>query len=952
MADLLAAKKRDTSGMDAYDLNKHNRELARLESEKQAMEETFSNSRKDLPYKEAVESLKEVGKLDPTHDNVMAEIERLRAIKEEGEYDARNLERDRKRFFRGKTDAQLEQEMSDAKERAAGRSFDDQQAMRDADRLASSGEWEEPSDLDPESYQNPVSNKSFGRILKEEVRAHQNAAEDFGRFLKSLDSEPDPRTFTRKWGNRAVDFSTISILQAAQGQLLKVAERYESPATMEINGLLNGTLAGRTENTRDLGFHGEVSTNTIKFSNRVADAIRSYERELKSLSTGEQRALLETIGREMTKDGLPSDPKLAKIVSEFRQIYKDLFYYQKRAGVKLDWAGDNYVPRMLDNAKVLADRDGFINAAQKAYEASGMDPIEAFGAAAQWYDNILLGDHGFSYSEGSGFIFDSGNMNGEPKHTRSRKFDRYADSILDKYYNRNIMDVTQAYVGRAIRNAEISRRFGDDFGKYQALQKQIIQGEGNGKILREVNENVAAQLGAYGGGGTMKQVSNIVNSYTAISMLPRATFSSLTEPIVMAIRSGRMTDVFHAYRHSMVQFGRQLSALPPDYRTKLAEDIGVVAAHAVNGFTSSSITQRYMGDSVNTAAGRITAGFFRRTGLHQFTEGTRVAAVAMGETFIRRLARDIDEGQHIRASSTRYLRELGVKDVAAFSAFVKSLDGLDDASRLKRITGNNAGVSKAQREYRNALVKFAEQTIMNPNAGTRPRWAAHPIGAMAYNLQSYLGAFHENVTKRVMRNTGALLSDPNLTMTDRVRMLGPIATFPVLAAAAYYLNNDVRDKLFTDPSRRFDEPDSLGMKQLRALSRSNILGRFDALVNLATNVKYDKDPATALLGPGLGILSEGIKGTRDYFSDSNSKNTNTAERRAHRLLWDIAIRPPINALMSVGGVGRVGSVLGAIGIQATSHPALRENYVERMAGPPVDPKNRPLPSNFLDELQK
>lgn len=925
------------------------RNVERLEREIKMMEDKMKEEWNKPEYIKAKESLRRFGKENPTHDDVLAEIRRNDEIRNEGRYDARRLESDRSRYTKGKTDMEIEDEIMSAKNKAADKDAADSDAMRDADRLSTSGDWgEDPVDYESR-YRKPVSNESVGRVIREEVRAHQNSVEDFGKWLKSLDAESDSRSVSRKWANRTTDFVTVSFLQAAQGELLKIAERYDSPGAMRVSGMLNGTLAGRTDGARDMGYHSEVSTNTIKFNNRVANTIRSFESELRGMSTSEQRELLEVLGREMTKDGLPSDPKLAKAVTELRQLYKDMFFYQKRAGVKLDWAGDTYVPRMLDNSKVLADRDGFVNAAQKAYEASGLDPIEALGAAVQWYDNIVLGDSGFSYSEGGGFIFDSGNMNGEPKHTRSRKFDKYADSILDRFYNRNIMDVTQAYIGRAVRNAEISRRFGADFGKYQEIQRSIIRDEanakgvGNGGIIRELNNNVAAQLGANGGSGVIKNISNVVNSYTAISMLPRATFSSLTEPVVMAIRTGRMTDVFNAYRHSMVQFGRQLANLPPDYRTKLAEDIGVVAAHAVSGFTTSSVNGRFLSDSVNNASSRVTSQFFRRTGLHQFTEGTRVAAVAMGEVFLRRLARDIEENNDIRSSSTRYLRELGVKDVDGFSRFVKSLEGLDEAARLDKVTNNRA--------YRNALVKFAEQTIMNPNAGTRPRWAAHPIGAMCYNLQSYLGAFHENVTKRVMRVSAAAASEKGLTVSDRVRMAGPLATFPVLAMAAYALNNNVREELFTDPARRFDDPDSLGMKQLRALSRSNILGRYDAIVNLATNAKYDKDPATALVGPGLGILSEGIKGAKEYFGDENSKNTNTAERRGHRLLWDIAIRPPVNAIMAVATPGRLSAPFGAAAIQAVSHPAVRENYVESMAGPPVDPKNRPVKQNFLDELQ-
>ena len=947
--DMLSADR--TMSQREYD-----RKKSMFEFEKKQFEKGFTDKKNTVPYERAAKNLKDLGVENPTYDEVMTEGRRIMDKAAGEDYEPRNLERDSKS---NPTDSFAEERAKlDEGDMRREKLLEETKNDPDAGQInlkekeVKNEEWSEQSELGDENYSesgpNPnIAQSPVRRVLREEVRVHQNAVEDFKKFVKELDSGQDSRSVLKKWGNRTVDFATVSFLQASQGELLKVAQRHNSKAVQQISGMLNGVLPGRTDKVADLGFHGEVSTNSLRFSNKLSDTLRSFEEQLRGLPTSQQRALLETIGSDVTRTGLPADPKMAKAVKEIRALYQELFYYQKRAGVNVDWAGATYIPRVLDNTKVLADRDGFTSAASDAYVMSGMKRVDADKAAQEWYKNILQGDSGFSFAEGS-FIFDSGNMNGEPKHTRSRKFDKFADKVLEKYYNRNILDVTQSYIGRAVRNAELSRRFGEDFGKYQALQKRIIFGEKNQGILKEVNENVAAQLGAYGGGGSLKTAANIVNSYTAISMLPRATFSSLTEPVVMAIRSGRMTDVFKAYKDSAIQFGRQMASLPPDYQAKLAEDIGVIASHAVSGFTSSSVTNRFMGDGVNSAAGHMTSQFFRRTGLHQFTEGTRVAAVAMGETFIQRLARDVNEDVSIKQSSVRYLKELGVTDVDAFSQFVESLKGKSEADRLQAITGNRSG--KAQREYRNALVKFAEQTIMNPNAGTRPRWAAHPIGAMCYNLQSYLGAFHENVTKRVMRTTVEAANLKNgLTFNDRVRMMGPLATFPVLFYAAYGLNNNVRDELFTDPARRFNEPDSEGIKHLRAMSRSNMLGRYDAIINLATNVKYDKDPATALIGPGLGALSEGIKGAKDYFSDENSKHTNTAERRGHRLLWDLAMRPPMNALMSVATPGRFTAPLGGIGIQAMSHPAIRENYVEKMAGPPVDPKNRPLPRNFLDD---
>jgi hypothetical protein len=161
---------------------------------------------------------------------------------------------------------------------------------------------------------------------------------------------------------------------------------------------------------------------------------------------------------------------------------------------------------------------------------------------------------------------------------------------------------------------------------------------------------------------------------------------------------------------------------------------------------------------------------------------------------------------------------------------------------------------------------------------------------------------------------------------------------------------DGRDEMFKDPARVYDPEMSEGMKIGRAISRSNLFGRYDFAVNAALSLRYDKDPATVMLGPVLGSMSEGIKGMTDFAGDKNSEKTNTAERRLARLGYDLAIQPAANATMAAAP-GKILGTAGAIGIQAASHPATREAFVEDVAGPPVNP-GRPVEQkrNLIDEL--
>lgn len=754
-----------------------------------------------------------------------------------------------------------------------------------------------------------------------------------------------------------MDIATISGLSANQAQLVRIADRSGSSAVREISRLLNGAVPGRREDAVGQSYHSAVSTRNISFRNKLNEAIRPFESELREMDRDQQRQFFEDLGRAVSEGTVdskgkwvpatPRDQKMAKAVQAIRGLYKELHSYQRRAGIELSNWGGTYLPRMLNNEAVVNDAKGFIAAATEAYKTTGMDAYEAEKAAMHWFDAVQKGDSGFSYD--SNFIFDGATLNGEPNHTRDRVFGPEADKIMDKFYNRNVLDATNSYINRAVRNAEISSRFGSDFGKYRALQERIIR-EGNNKLLDSVNALVSAQLGASSAKNRLdSSLTNFANTYSAIHFLPRATFSSLSEPAILACRTGNVLDVFAVYKDSAKQFMRNLVGASPDYHAKLAEDLGLVLGALADSATSTSLDTRYFSEGSRQMGTWLTNQFFRRTGLAQWTDGTRVAAVKMGETFLNRLAEDIQEGGNTQQSSTRFLRELGIKDVAAFSKFVTDMNraGLKGDARRQQIMAQRG---KQADMYRKALIRFTEQTIMNPNQGTRPRWASHPIGAIVFNLQSYLYAFHENVTKRTMRLAKDSL-DPRsgMNVQDRLRMAAPIGIM-IGSSVIQFLLGELRKKLFNDPARRYELPESVSSKIGRAVSRANLMGRYDFLVNAFSSIKYDKEPATVMSGPIIGLLSEGFKSASDLSSSSNSPNTNTAERKAGRMAYDMIGQPALNATSSMIPGGWIGGALGAAGIQAASHPGVRESFVEKVAGPPVAPKKRQPKTSVWDEI--
>jgi L-amino acid N-acyltransferase YncA len=796
----------------------------------------------------------------------------------------------------------------------------------------------------------PVSNRmpaENGRqFIAQEKQAAANAVQSTIEGFNSL----KPETM-KDLKDKGVGIVTLGWLRGSSAQLDKLAQIHSIREITEIRALLMGNNAGEMGMARGEGFHTAVSAQNKIFQNKLNNILKPFENELKLLSEKEQSAKLEEIGRAIVSNRTHPNQAIAEAVKQFRAVFKELHDYQTKAGVRLGDMGGTYMPRILKVDKVLENSEQFINAATRAYRQSGLSEAEAKTAAQDWFDNILRNDEGFS-SGGTSLTFDSGMHNGEPKHTRDRVFGPDAERLMEPFYNRNVYDALTTYIGRAVKTSELTRRFGVDFSKYKDMQDRIIaKGPNGAKILGEVNTLVASQIAPSQARTKLGRVAADANTlYQSIRFLTNATLSSMSEPIVNGMRTGNVMDAITGMGNSIQYAYRNARDLAPDYHEKLAQDIGIIQAHLATSAISSSVDTRYLDANSSRFTKTTINGFFRGTGLHQWTEGTRVASVKIGETFLSRLASDIQEGGKPYQLSVRLLNELGVTDKKAMASFIERLGTMTEAERLRAIS--NPRHRQAQ-EYRQALRKYSEQVIMNPNAGTRSKLAAHPLGTFIFGLQSYTYAFHENVLKRMGRIlvNEAILNKGDMSPANRMALLGAFMSAPIFLAGQY-AQGEIRDELFTDPARAGDPPITVGTKIARMISRAGGFGRMDAAVNTLGAFKYDKPLETVLVGPTASDLSSTFSEIARLFKSTNSPETNTQERKTTRSVYNSVIQPAIST-----GASRLPGVTGRLastGIHyAAKHPGVREAVVKGIAGRPVDPRQDNAPNeNWVDQVMK
>ncbi len=619
--------------------------------------------------------------------------------------------------------------------------------------------------------------------------------------------------------------------------------------------------------------------------------------------------------------------KIHDAAAGIRKMLDATLKYMKDAGVEVGEVKGGYYPREYDVNAVMRDSRGFIEAAARAYRDGGMTPEQASLAARELHDGIMYGE--------TNTIFKSERGATRAPFIKGRVFGKEVDHPshpLNKFLMSDPSLSLAKYFERAAKRAEVARRFGDNFAQWadqKDAQGRTVKGiaskvidEGGGAILQKLSEYIALDMGLrnVGSGGGTLRASSIMRTWGALTFLEKATLSSLTEFIVPAVRAGNVLDIGRSFKNTLADLFT--STKSAEDRRAFAEDLGLISGH----ISSSLASARFAGgEPLGRIESKVLDSFFKRTGLNQWTDATRVAAADVSRVFIRRLSKDMAKNGKL---TKRMLAELGVPEeqAADFARYVLSKNGGLPAGG--DLTGSMGEL------YRTAVRKFLSQSIMDPSHGSRPKWMSHPIGSVVGQLQAFNYAFYENVLKRTGRLAKEALTAEDYSMAERAQLLAPMLMLPLVTAAAFAIG-EARDAVLGDPQRRRDE--TFGQKALKAVSRGTPIAPLDPIINYASSARYSRSATESFAGPALGTLGRAVDAARDVLL-KNSENTNTQERRAAKAVWDILIEPTINlALYAMPGAPAM-KALAAVATQAAGSGSVREKlFVEPVAGAAQQP---------------
>jgi hypothetical protein len=431
----------------------------------------------------------------------------------------------------------------------------------------------------------------------------------------------------------------------------------------------------------------------------------------------------------------PTDPALAEKYDQVTELYSDLYEYQAAAGVVLGFKG-TYYPMPWDPEKVSKDKDAFLTMLSKYaqnFETMKVTPLEV------WQNITSYIDRGDELNNVMG-------KNNEPSSDSTRE--RYLDFISPQdrlaFMGEDPKSTAAHYVKQAVRQAEFVRSFGMNGNKLNDMKYEAKQTYGaTDSDLELLQDFMDGALGnkEVGMSRELKDVYGALNVYQNYRLLPFSLFSSLVDPMGVAIRSNDIGAAWETFSYSMKNLFKEWKKdYTRDQWEQIAEDMGILENHG----TTLNAHNLYDGITLRGKTKELNDALFKYNLLNGWIRNNTIMAVKVGQKFMHRAA----TGFFGQEQSARYLNELGLEasDVVMDEARGRILLTAEELT----VSGMDPDKAKAvEQKLRNATDKFVRQALLNPSSAELPNWMSNPYLMPLAHLKQFVFAFNATIIKRV-----------------------------------------------------------------------------------------------------------------------------------------------------------------------------------------------------------
>lgn len=358
-----------------------------------------------------------------------------------------------------------------------------------------------------------------------------------------------------------------------------------------------------------------------------------------------------------------------------------------------------------------------------------------------------------------------------------------------------------------------------------------------------------------------------LNNFNSVTLLSFTLLSSFGDVMLPLVRSGDMK----AWRDGIAKM-----AVDPEYR-QMMKNVGV----SIENIVHENLVGLY-----GSTTSKFTTAFFNATGLTPWTVMMRDVSGAVGYEWFkaefRKASKAFVEGVPLTEQppefrrAYRHLKQYGLQDLLANGQNIDSPDALTTIPELRQ-----------------AMIKFSNGTIFEPNNNDIPVVWQTPVGRMLFQLKSF-PLMMMRLTKHAFNEAGLGKDGVAKGERDYGPLLALLATAPAVNAGFMGVKDVVQAR---------GEDNTHTIRERRA-SDQPILG--DILK--ANGVDRDSPEADALLGwymesisfmGGMGILGDMIHDTA-----SNLDNGAYGAQRTASVVFGPSVGDFVSAFNVLAGVNQ------------------------------------------------
>lgn len=530
---------------------------------------------------------------------------------------------------------------------------------------------------------------------------------------------------------------------------------------------------------------------------------------------------------------------------------------------------------------------------------------------------------------------------------KGRELPPEADKLLEKYMVRDPVHVMMLYSGKVARRIEYAERFGADNKKIDALFAQMgkegVSAVGQDQI-RAIFDLVTGRSVSTLPPGVNWAFEAIHVIWGTISLLSRATWSSMSESVTAGIHAGNAKFAFKA-------MGDLLGAIIKTDASRARADLARFAGIVSDRGGHSVLTERYGGSYANdTFLSEAATRMFYNTGLVALTRAQQGQMVGTAHAFLDCMSGWVIEGvnaapgskDHIRrADAIARLEEYGVSDPDAFAKQMRSFDTLPTPADF---TDGDAFTH----DWTTAIDRFVKGSIQSPTVMSRPQAASSAFGRLAYGIMSFNYEFYRNILKgsaiRVGRQyerrrdialevgDGKVAANAKAAAAIAPKIAGGLLASAATLVAGQFLVSTIRMFLFDQEKwKELEEKDKLTDHLVSTAIGRTFATPLDPMIQAYTGWKYNGSMFSNLAGPAPANIVQQLD-TIGKASVRNSEKTNTAEYNRAKAIYRLGIGPGAGmALQFIPGGSYISGAAGLATMAVTS-TTTADAFAEKLIG--------------------